>query len=967
MMDVKYKIEIKGIDEDENIISTEKIRGESPSVVDIEAEEQEEKSQKSEKSQDSKSQKSEKSEGSKSQKSEKSQKSNKLSSHASKPPDIELNNSQDLGEAAQGPENPEQPSNLEENSKQDEPKPQRKIYNACNLNNSNIYEEDKSRLEEAIKAIESTKDTVMEVLNLFREEDSKLYNKLISKGVKGKHLKFLLSELYLRVNSFPESALIFLLNSYDEAGLARLFLSFYLEFDASNDRKMQEDELEQCIEFLGLKDYIGKEKMIAALKIIGIDASNKLSFLQEGSAAQKILNDETRSHLFQILKVKKEKPAEDAPQSIMNIGKALLFLGNNTSDDYVDFPKFLPYLIACFLEVEIKSFFKKQNMFRIHLGFPYKVLDNGKVKFDPNGQVGGLYRTFISYLRGEADINKEVLTYRIVSKALIAYRSEGYCESITLEGLERILKKVRNMMDVDLISGLEKKKFTMKQILPFLAAQFATESTWNTVQVKNTIEKYDHLVHWEGGGNICKIKKSKIHKLLAKEISPDSKVPIDVLTLALNKVLKKLIPTLNSSASYHIVKQLSKIDGIYDKPSKLFSMKNIFEDEDIYARLHDYTMNTKLDVFLVNVQHKDELNLYKLSRNLDKAEEKFQLICDGKYRFGAELINAILDKGLNKVEEDSEKQKDVQRRFMVEKALRFLFDRPDDYKSQKTEEKEVTKDLEKNKKISKIHEEDSSKNKAKELQNANERQMKLQAQSNKIDRLISEVENIKLARALNTRESSAFPNSKEVNPLVLLNMIDGANSDSKDLKKLKEYLKENEDQLTYQDVAKFLTIERLKKTKSKNAQKHNLIINSQSRYLINQNNIDEYYDNYEDLSETEEITSEITTKEESKTEEDEESDSKDESVVEEKKEKKVRNIRDNDFKIKYVMGSLYDEEKVKNMKLKPSPKDAEFKLKPTPLFEKLREQNRSVFSSDPGQPKKESKIEKSRGCECILF
>lgn len=334
------------------------------------------------------------------------------------------------------------------------------------------------KLTASVSDIDESRTLILSLLEEFRTQDLLKYSNIISKGVKGRDLRNLLSEMYLQIHRFPENSMIFLLNSYDEIGLARLFVLFYLEFDNSNDKRMQEDELENCVEFLAQDEYIGKEKMIAILKVIGVDASTKLGFLQEGSAAMRVLNDETRSELFQILKFKSDKSLEEKnTANILNLGKALFSFGNKKSDDYIDFGTFLPYLVAFFFETQMRSLIKKRKIFKTHLGFPYKVDDDGKERFDPDGPITGLYRTFVMHLKGESDINKEILTYRIVCKVLVAYRSSGYCDSITLEALERIMKKVREMMEVDIISGVEEKKFSLKELLPFLVAQITTEST----------------------------------------------------------------------------------------------------------------------------------------------------------------------------------------------------------------------------------------------------------------------------------------------------------------------------------------------------------------------------------------------------------------------------------------------------------------------------------------------------------
>ena len=153
---------------------------------------------------------------------------------------------------------------------------------------------DQTKSEDEIGSL-NAQETI-DVQDLLRNEernatvDIKEYNNFINRKVEIEKVKRIFNEFYLLSNNFAECALIYLFNSYDETGMSRLFQAFYLEFDANGDMKMQIEEMEQCIEYLGRDEFIGKEKMIDILKELEIDCKNSLSFFQEGGAAKKILN-----------------------------------------------------------------------------------------------------------------------------------------------------------------------------------------------------------------------------------------------------------------------------------------------------------------------------------------------------------------------------------------------------------------------------------------------------------------------------------------------------------------------------------------------------------------------------------------------------------------------------------------------------------------------------------------------------
>ena len=72
-------------------------------------------------------------------------------------------------------------------------------------------------------------------------------------------------------------------------------------------------------------------------------------------------------------------------------------------------------------------------------------------------------------------VEDEIL-YRGIVRALNKYRSHGFTEKLTLKGLERIYKEVKDTMDVDL--GKEEKGSPIKTVLPKVAYLMCRECSW---------------------------------------------------------------------------------------------------------------------------------------------------------------------------------------------------------------------------------------------------------------------------------------------------------------------------------------------------------------------------------------------------------------------------------------------------------------------------------------------------------
>jgi hypothetical protein len=372
-----------------------------------------------------------------------------------------------------------------------------------------LNESDLSLLQATDDAVNKCFDKIHIMTEGFKEVDIQRYQKIQQSGA-GSLLSEYFNELYLVVNGISAKNFIYVTNSYDLNNLRRRLLSFYFEFDQSEDKRLQKKELDMCLDFLSKEEYIGKEKMLKALELIGISIDTKLSFLKEGEAAQKLLTQDKLNEVW--MKIK----------SVETTGESSVSL------DYLDLKKFAPYLCAFFMEYQTKVLFRRRKIYKSHLGIPF-IIDphTGHETEDPNGNSYGLYRTFLTVLKERKTLD-DTVTYRDVVKAVNEYRSNGYTESLTLESLERIFLHARIAMKVELSKGFGGIKMKLRDILPLIATDICTECTWNTAKIDQEVEKYDLKVHWESAAYAEKLTKENIHEALSRH-----------LNLALNPILTK--------------------------------------------------------------------------------------------------------------------------------------------------------------------------------------------------------------------------------------------------------------------------------------------------------------------------------------------------------------------------------------------------------------------------------------------
>ena len=758
-----------------------------------------------------------------------------------------------------------------------------------------------SNYDKMLGELKTYKNNIDRVLKKFRSMDKEEYEKFVRLKVTSKKVKGAFNEHYLLSHGFGERALAFLLNSYDEVGLTRLFQAFYLEFDTNNDQRMEKKEMEECIEYLAKDNFIGKAKIIETLKEFGVNCENKLSFFLEGSAAKKVLNQEKCSELFEKLKWKEEE-ADDkgtvAKDENIKIAPA---------DEIVDLIKITPLMMIFFLEYMVKVFLKKRSTFQMHLGFPYTIGSDGNQQIDYEGKPSGLYLSFVTQLKGETSITKEVLSYRIVSKALIAYRAAGFSDSISMEALERILKKVRSIMEVDPVSCNEKKLMSMDKVLPFLAARISTEATWASTTFRKSIEKYDHMVNWLGGALCMDLSKETIHSELRKAFSLCPNPTFDQFVKGLDFILKKLIPTFESPAAYFIAKKLRKtpnalahdtlLDDSIDKVVK-FNMDFIIKHDDILQRLFQYSINTKIKLLFVRQLYNKQYGNYKRKKKINKAIFNYNEIVlntrlfserPGEYGTFSEISNKAIK---NDDAEEMKKEKAVRDEMKKKRFIESLFDKGDDApKPRKKSIRQATSQRHDSKISEKTFAVPQEKKKLQMI-------MELQAKANEIDRKLNLKDLEQEKKNKRTIESSAYPNNKDITPAMLLSLLEFSQTDSKTMQGLKDFIYLNKDKASYQDTVKYLLEQDISKTPGESS----ALERYQTKYLIN------------DALES-------------------------------------RTNQDTDMEKKAIKDILKDVDDITIDQMK---------IKPTPLETGL------VFTR-PNIKRSESKPLKERGCECLMF
>lgn len=641
--------------------------------------------------------------------------------------------------------------------------------------------------------VKKNKDFAMKIFKKFKDIDNNVYEKFLMRKVFEPEVSNVFNQFYKLRKKYAGYAITFFMNSYDEDGICRIFESFFLEFDSNFDRKIEMKELVKCIELLAKEKYVGEEKMRETLKEIGVFVSDSIA---EGDEARRLFSDQTYLTLFEKFSIKLEKRA-----SVKTL-------------DFIDFHKFAPLIFIFFLEFIVKLNLSRSDACRCYIGIPQKANKKGKLTFDPSGSPDGLYQIFIKFLEGEADIKKAVVTYETVTRSLIAYRTTAQGSSLTMESVERILGHVKNYMGVDVLTHKESRKYTMKELLPYIASKVLVETAWNKIEYKKSIEQYDDSVIGLGGTLSTRLKKKKLDKLLNEAFCFLPFPNYEQFVKGLDFILHRAIPTLVSPAAIFIANGLVNTpdaviveDSADDTKKILFDIQFIIKHDDIFERLYYFTFNIQYKVSIVRLLYKNQLSDYKRTKNINKFihvyndilknNELFEDTTPGKFgKFEDSSLNLVKLKDPKALKKEAKLRKEMKMR----RYLELLFHR----------DKKLTEKQQKKRQVFKRTPDFSHqvKDQKKLLKS---RLLTLQVEANKIDEKIKTKQKEKQNFLNSVKESSAFPNSSEITPEIIMNFIRNSNNKSKEVEDLERFIYTEKEKINFQDIHKFIVSEHLKR------------------------------------------------------------------------------------------------------------------------------------------------------------
>ena len=647
-------------------------------------------------------------------------------------------------------------------------------------------------------------DFTLNLLRKYQEIDSKQYHTLIVNQAYQSQISKVLNQFFLLNQNFFNHFLIFFLNSYDEDGICRLFETFFLSFDLNSDKKMQMKEMIKCFEYLSKPQYIGKKKMKATFKEYDVYIKDSMKCFKERGEKKLSFNELIYVQLFE-----KFKYVFPKRKKLLDRAK------------FIDFNKLAPLMFVLFLEYQSKLFLRKKEVCENIAGLPRKMSRKGKLVIDKDGEPKGLYRVFVKLLKGEMDIKKRVVGYRLLCKAVLEFRSVCYNDVLATDSVERILKDMKALMDVDPVSCESRRKFSMKEVLPHLASRLSTEMKWKTKTYHHSIEKYDELVNCSGGALSFSLNRKSLHRMVSLGFQYLLDPYFDQFVKGLDFILHRLIPTLVSPAAIFIAISLIKTPGcvILDETVKeskniKYNIQYILSNDNLFDRLVYFTQNTKLHLIFARLLYKDHYNAAKKHKKVNrlvfvyneiiKNKNLFEDSDPGLYgKFDDDTLNAIISKDPKQMQKEEKMRKELKMRRFLEFIL---------HKDLRKKEKIMAKRfaLKTSRTFTEKYDKAGEKNK-------NERLFELQLQATSIDQRIDLMEREKKDRLRKFRESNAFPNSSDISPDDIFNCIKNSNNNSKDVEQLAKYIYVEKEKINFQDIQKFIINQHLAKiAKDKN-------------------------------------------------------------------------------------------------------------------------------------------------------
>ncbi|CDW83446.1 UNKNOWN [Stylonychia lemnae] len=270
-------------------------------------------------------------------------------------------------------------------------------------------------------------------------------------------------ELYdIAFDKFQEKPLLIMfIQSFKVEEVHQMFMKFYQQFDVDESLTFEIEEISELLELYAEK--MGKEKMKAILQNTGVkfDSGIKAIF-KEGGYSNQAFTPEIYDQFFEIL-------ASDG-------------------EDFVHFNNLLPYLMIFFLSSQFQAIKDRKKMFE-------QVLGEGQYKT-------GIYRSFMKYGLQHNELDKPLITYRLVEKVVVEMRTI-YQSSFGFDQIELILRQVRIKMEVDPISKIERAKmcyrdkFSGQSFSRWLALLISLQMTWTRLKKKLKGEKDPFIYLYE--------------------------------------------------------------------------------------------------------------------------------------------------------------------------------------------------------------------------------------------------------------------------------------------------------------------------------------------------------------------------------------------------------------------------------------------------------------------------------------
>mmetsp|Transcript_19268 Transcript_19268/g.35352 ORF Transcript_19268/g.35352 Transcript_19268/m.35352 type:complete len:716 (-) Transcript_19268:60-2207(-) len=424
----------------------------------------------------------------------------------------------------------------------------------------------KSLMRRRSSANESRAALAVEYLDIFKSLCSKFREFDIKRNLELQPIDTALltevkADYKYRAEGLPQVMLMIYMNCFSFVELKEEFGRFILEFDDNFDGKLQHSELVRCLEMLSDESYLGRAKMRIALLEMGIEVDVGVSFLKEGSQRKALIDRQISGQLMELFIAKEEHKTERAAPKVKKL-------------DYIDINYLMPYLAAFWLEYEVKKILKRYITYREIKGIPTKILKDGTTVYDPEGKPSGLFYALRLQIGHEVDLDELALSFRHVIKALESLRSFGFTSDFSYEAADRVLQEAKKYMEVDPISHIETRLFSINDLLPKLTLWVCKFSIQEKLKARFGKRLTASQLHFETTRqSIFSIWESFKHETLINRldtvIGECDLVEVEDLSKMLGELLEEALPGLRSNLTNEIcmkhlmlARSLSRDDSI---------------------------------------------------------------------------------------------------------------------------------------------------------------------------------------------------------------------------------------------------------------------------------------------------------------------------------------------------------------------------------------------------------------------